>query len=159
MFNHADKNYDCPFCGVISGKAGSHIYTREQDIFYQDEMITAFVSSHWFKNNHGHALIIPNKHFENIYSIPDKVLCSIHLFSKKVSMALKEVYSCDGVSTKQHNEPHGGQDVFHYHLHVYPRYKNDNLYLNDMTLSLSDKKKRAQFAEKLRIYFEKNEPF
>lgn len=156
MFNHRDENYQCPFCGVVAGEVGPHIYTHQEDIFYQDNIITAFISSHWFKKNPGHVLIIPNEHYENIYDIPDNILSAVQIFSKKIAVALKEVYGCDGVSTKQHNEPHGGQDVFHYHPHVYPRYENDNLYLNDGTLALSDKDERASFAQKLRAYFEQN---
>jgi histidine triad (HIT) family protein len=48
--------------------------------------------------------------------------------AKSLAIAMKKIYACDGVSTRQHNEPAGNQDVWHYHLHVTPRYENDNFY-------------------------------
>ena len=48
--------------------------------------------------------------------------------AKRLAIAMKTVYACDGISTRQHNEPAGSQDVWHYHLHVTPRYENDNYY-------------------------------
>jgi len=41
---------------------------------------------------------------------------------------MKQAWKCDGVSTRQHNEPAGNQDVWHYHMHVFPRWDNDDLY-------------------------------
>ncbi|MCM3730303.1 hypothetical protein M3196_01300 [Fictibacillus nanhaiensis] len=78
----------------------------------------------------------------------------MHKLSQQVSFALKECYKCDGISTRQHNEPGGSQDVWHYHLHVYPRYFEDNLYLTHG--SLSEPTERLVFAEKLRAWFQAN---
>ena len=63
----------------------------------------------------------------------------------------KRLYKCDGVSSRQHNEPDGGQDVWHYHLHVFPRYKNDNLYAMSRTQTTAEE--RAVYAEKLKSHF------
>jgi histidine triad (HIT) family protein len=52
----------------------------------------------------------------------------VHDCARAVALALKAAYACDGVSTRQHNEPAGSQDVWHYHLHVFPRYVGDGLY-------------------------------
>lgn len=62
-----------------------------------------------------------------------------------------ETYKCDGVSSRQYNEPCGNQDVWHYHLHVFPGYKNDNLYKTDR--ENSDPEERLEYAPKLRNYF------
>jgi histidine triad (HIT) family protein len=67
-----------------------------------------------------------------------------------VAKAIKEIYKCDGISSRQHNEP-CTQDVWHYHLHVYPRYFDDNLYESER--KLSDENKRKEYANKLRQYF------
>jgi len=78
-----------------------------------------------------------------------------HVYTKQKDIMYKddyiEVYKCDGVSTRQHNEPSGNQDVWHYHLHVFPRYKNDNLYKTDRRNS--EPEERTEYAEKLREYF------
>lgn len=61
------------------------------------------------------------------------------------------MYKCDGVSSRQHNEPCGNQDVWHYHLHVFPRYKDDNLYLTNRELSKPEE--RIEYADRLKDYF------
>jgi len=99
--------------------------------------------------------IVPNQHIENLYDIPDELLASVHAFSKKVAMALKETYNCDGVSVRQHNEPFGDQDVWHYHLHVFPRYEGDQLYMSNDDRTMSAPEERLPFAEKLRDYLAK----
>jgi hypothetical protein len=72
-----------------------------------------------------------------------------------VAMALKAVCSCDGVSTRQHNEPAGSQDVWHYHLHVTPRYEDDGFYATQREFMPVDQ--RARHAEKLRGYLQQSE--
>jgi histidine triad (HIT) family protein len=91
-----------------------------------------------------------------VYDISDNVLAKIHVFSKQLALAMKELYSCDGVSIRQHNEPAGYQEVWHYHLHVIPRYIDDNLYPNYPNKVRSDDTIRAEYAKKLRDYFSKN---
>lgn len=157
MYNHEPENYKCPFCLIVEGTENEHVLTKQADIIYKDEFITAFISAGWWKNNKGHVIIIPNKHFENIYDLPSEYAHKIHDLEKKVAIALKEVYKCDGVSSRQHNEPSGDQDVWHYHLHVFPRYKNDNLYKN--AREYSDAKERIEYANKLKNYFDNKSKF
>ena len=90
--------------------------------------MTAFMALLWWPNNEGHVLIIPNQHFENIYDLPRQYAHRIQDLAQEIAIAFKHIYGCDGVSTRQHNEPAGNQDVWHYHLHVFPRYAGDNLY-------------------------------
>ena len=155
MHNHAPRDYICPFCLVVQGVEKEDLRTRQDDIIYRDEFLTAFIPVTCYKNNKGHVLIIPNAHYENIYDLPDDISAKIHAFSRKVAIALKEVYRCDGVSTRQHNEPFGNQDVWHYHLHVFPRYQNDDLYFTrDEPFPPEERK---GYAKKLRAYFESKE--
>jgi histidine triad (HIT) family protein len=65
---------------------------------------------------------------------------------------MKAAYHCDGISTRQHNEPAGNQDVWHYHLHVFPRYTDDQLYLNDPAAlrARMPADERAGYAQRLR---------
>ena len=48
MYNHEPKNYKCPFCKIVKGIEDEHVITKQDDIFYQDKYITAFISSHWW---------------------------------------------------------------------------------------------------------------
>jgi histidine triad (HIT) family protein len=151
MYNHASDNYICPFCLIVQGIENEHALTKQDDIVYQDNYITAFISAGWFENNKGHVIIIPNKHFENIYDLPSEYSHRIHDLEREVAIAFKEVYHCDGVSSRQHNEPCGNQDVWHYHLHVFPRYQGDDLYRTNRELSQPEE--RIEYARKLRAYF------
>lgn len=156
MYNKAPKNYVCPFCELVIDSQKKIKNKNLARIFYQDKFITAFISSHWWPNNKGHILIIPNKHIENIYSLPDYMSDKIHRFEKRAALAIKAVYNCDGVSSRQHNESAGNQDVWHYHLHLFPRYDNDNLYQLHSKKFVADEKEVKYFANKLRKYFNKN---
>src|SRR5437667_6746877 len=123
MFNHAPHNYACPFCLLMQGKESK--YNSRQDIVHQDKLVTAIISPVWWRKNPGHVIIVPNSHFENIYDLSSEYAHRIHDIAREIAVAMKEVYKCDGVSTLQHNEPAGGQTVWHYHLHIFPRYKWD----------------------------------
>ncbi len=95
--------------------------------------------------------MVPNEHFENLYDLPDEVGHRIFEVSKKISMAMKTTYKCDGVTTRQNNEPAGDQHAFHYHLHIFPRYDGDAFNINLTKKSvLSDPKERVKYAEKLK---------
>ncbi len=128
MYNHAPGKDICPFCLLIDGMEHQDVLTVQSDVVFHDERVTAFVTSHQWPNNHGNVVVVPNEHFENIYDLPVHYAADIHRVAQKIALALKAVYSCDGVSTRQHNEPAGNQDVWHYHLHVTPRYRDDHFY-------------------------------
>jgi histidine triad (HIT) family protein len=148
MHNHAPENYVCPFCLLVQGIKNEQVYSVQSDIVYHDETVTAFVSSHQWPNNHGNVIIVPNEHFENIYDLPLTYAQEIHRVARMLAIAMKTVYACDGISTRQHNEPAGSQDVWHYHLHVTPRYTDDHYYSTQR--ALMSVPERAKHAEKLR---------
>lgn len=101
----------------------------------------------------GHVIVVPNKHFENIYDLPDKYGHKIFEISKKMALLLKTTYRCDGVTIRQNNEPASSQHAFHFHLHIYPRYKNDNFDINiTKEKFLSDPKNRIKLVRKLKKY-------
>ena len=95
-------------------------------------------------------IIISNEHFENIYDLPTRYVIDIHRIAKIIALAMKVVYSCDGISTRQHNEPAGNQDVWHYHMHITPRYNDDQFYITQREFMPSGE--RAKHAERLRIH-------
>ncbi len=152
MFNHEPKGYICPLCQIAAG-APTDRGSQEEDVVLRNDAVTAFVSAKWWRSNPGHVIIIPNQHIENIYDLPENIGHEIFDASKKIAIALKEAYDCDGTSVRQHNEPAGNQDVWHYHLHVFPRYKDDNLYLNHEDTYWPTLEEKRPYAEKLKEYF------
>jgi histidine triad (HIT) family protein len=87
---------------------------------------------------------------ENIYEIDEELLGAVYRSVQRVAGALKEVYDCSGTSTRQHNEPDGNQDVWHLHVHVFPRYADDGLYERHMESYWATPAEREPFAERLR---------
>lgn len=152
MYNHAPKDYQCPLCLIINNEDNPGIWAKVSDVFYKDEYITGFIGSKKWPNNPVSMIIIPNKHFENLYDLPEEYGHKIFDFSQKLAKALKEIYKCDGVSTRQHNEPAGGQDAFHYHLHVTPRFQNDELYQRQKEFTILSPEERAKHALKIKAY-------
>ena len=96
------------------------------DKLYEDEHTYAFLDIS--PNVKGHSLVIPKKPFKNIYEIPEdegaKLLKTVSLVSK----TLKESLGADGVNLIMNNDAPAGQEVFHAHFHVMPRFENDNGY-------------------------------
>jgi histidine triad (HIT) family protein len=156
MYNHEPAGYVCPFCLIARGVWNEHVLAEPSDLIYNDPHITAFVACDWWPNNNGHVLVIPNQHIENIYDLPAEMAGRIHGVARGVALAFKEVYRCDGVSTRQHNEPAGNQDLWHYHLHVFPRYRGDNLYKSDKRRTQPHE--RVDYAARLRNYLQDRLP-
>ena len=111
---------------------------------------TAFVAPRWWPNNGGHVLVVPNEHVETLYGISDEALGAVYATAKRVATAMKESYGCDGTSTRQHNDSGAGQDVFHFHVHVFPRYAGDDLYARDADYRWTTAEERSPYAERLR---------
>ena len=101
----------------------------------------------WKPSNPGAALVIPIKHYENIYELPDMLGGPIQRAVRETALAMKSAYGCDGVSTRQHNEPAGNQDVWHFHIHVFPRYAGDIL---DAEAVPADHSEMHRLAQRLR---------
>lgn len=154
MYNHAPKDYICPICVGIRGIEDDTTLIRKSDIVFKDNLVTAFVNSFFIGNNPGHVAIVPNEHFENLFDLPDNYLGRIHEISKKVAIAIKETYGAEGITILQNNGSAGGQHAFHYHLHVFPRYPNDELHKNMLDKKTTTQKQRHPYADKIRKYFE-----
>jgi len=155
MYTHAPPEYICPFCLLIQGKENNQTQLRQTDIVFRTTDVTAFMATRKWSNNQGHVLIIPNEHFENIYDLPLSTSSKIHALSRNIALAMKSEYQCDGVMLQQHNEPAGDQNIWHYHLHVIPRYKNDDFY-NTQKYPFAAKE-RVLYVQKLSKWFVKNE--
>ena len=155
MFSHAPPGYICPFCLLAQGREDLHSQLTQADIVFQTADTTAVMATRKYPNNAGHVLIIPNEHFENIYDLPSDLSSKIQTLSRDIALAMKSEYRCDGIMLRQHNEPAGGQNIWHYHLHVIPRYQNDDFH--NASKSPFEADERAQYARKLRNWFSRSE--
>lgn len=123
MYNHAPAGYECSVCKVVAGETGDNVVVTD------NEHALALVSRRVWANGPGHVLVVPKSHVENLYDLGDAAGLDIHRLTRIIAIAFKEAFRCDGTSTRQHNEPAGNQhDMWHLHVHVFPRYEGDNLY-------------------------------
>ena len=70
----------------------------------------------------GHCLILPKEHYADIYEIPDELLSKAAVLARKMAIRLTKAMNCDGFNIVQNNKPAAGQTVFHFHIHLIPRY-------------------------------------
>jgi len=154
MFEHASSNYTCPICLGNNGHENEQTLLKQDDLVFKDNLVSVWINSFWIGKNEGHLIVVPNEHYENLYDLPENVGHRIFEVSQMMAIALKEVYKCDGVTLRQNNEPAGDQHAFHYHLHIFPRYQNDDFNQKMAEKSrLSDPSERKIFSEKLKKYF------
>ena len=73
----------------------------------------------------GHALILPKKHYANLYELPEELAARAMVLAKRMAGAMTEALNCDGFNLVQNNGEAAGQTVFHFHMHLIPRYHND----------------------------------
>lgn len=147
---HEPAGYECPFCTVVAG--GETNANVQSDVVFRDAETTAFVSPKWWTSAPAHVLVVPNEHHENIYVVPDASLAAVYRTVRRLAIAIRAAYDCEGVSTRQHNEPAGYQDVWHLHVHVFPRRPGDDLYLRNRETRWTSPEERAPHAESLRAY-------
>ena len=107
---------DCIFCKIANGEIPSRTI-EENDMF----RVVLDVGP----ATRGHALILPKEHYRNLYDLPEEMAAEAVKMAKKVALKMKEKLNCDGVNIVQNNEESAGQTVFHFHMHVIPRYTND----------------------------------
>ena len=107
---------NCIFCAIANGDIPT------MSLYEDDEFNVIFDAS---PATLGHALILPKNHAKNVFWMEDDELARAHVLAKKVASALIDVFRADGVNILQNNNPAAGQSVFHFHIHVIPRYEND----------------------------------
>ena len=154
MYNHAPKGYDCPLCMTVRGEDQPDPWTKRSDVFYQDDDVIAWVNQKWWGDIEGNVVVIPTTHYENIFDLPADVAAKIHDVARRIATAMMETYGCSGISTRQHNGPDGNQEVWHYHLHVFPRNARNDLY--GRPHRLVGVEERARYADRLRSWLEAN---
>ena len=133
----------CIFCKIAQKQVPS-------SLVYEDEKTVAFLDIRPL--NEGHTLIIPKEHYVNIFDIPQELLCHIHSVTKKVAQAVEKATHADGISIIQQNGEAAGQEIFHLHVHVIPRFEGQKLpRLSE--LSEADREQLSRTAAKIRQYF------
>ena len=114
----ADK--DCIFCKIANGEIPSATIYENSDFRVILDVAPA---------NRGHALIIPKEHFKDIFDIDAVTAGKLFSLATEVARAMKSVLHCDGLNIVQNNGLIAGQTVFHFHLHLVPRYEGDGIKL------------------------------
>ena len=125
------KDDNCIFCKL----ANKDIPTN---IIYEDEKFTVILDAS--PATKGHALILPKNHAANIYELPDEDAADIFVLAKKLATKMTEILHCDGFNIVQNNGEVAGQTVFHFHMHIIPRYENDTVNIGWKPGSITDER-------------------
>ncbi len=120
---------DCIFCKLANGEIPTAT-------LYEDEDFRVILDAN--PASKGHALIIPKEHYANLYELDDELAGKAMILAKKMVTKLTEVLGCDGYNLVQNNGECAGQTVFHFHLHMIPRYKDDGVGLGWKLNTLTD---------------------
>ena len=123
------KKDDCIFCKIANGAIPSATV-------YEDEAFRVILDI--APAAKGHALILPKEHYDNLWELGEEESAKVMAIAAKVSAAQKKARDCDGVNLLQNNGVAAGQTVFHFHMHLIPRYDNDNVLIPWNTLSYED---------------------
>lgn len=111
---------ECIFCAIVEGKIpAAKVYENEQVFAFMDIAPA----------NPGHLLIIPKQHYRNIFDMPAEVGTKIMEAAVPLATAIRKALNPDGLNLFQSNEAAGFQTVFHFHLHLIPRWEGDPLRL------------------------------
>ena len=115
------KDSNCIFCKIVAGEIPSRT-------IYEDEEFKVFLDAS--PASKGHALLVPKEHYTNLYTIDEDVVARAMKLAKKVAAHMTEKLGCEGLNLLQNNNEVAGQTVFHFHMHLIPRYddvKNKNI--------------------------------
>src|SRR5215217_9263176 len=111
---------DCIFCKIVAGELPS-------EIVQEDEHTVAFMDLNpWTR---GHALVVPKRHSRNLYEVGEDDLADTSAAAKRLALRARDRLGCDGVNLLNSCEAAAWQTVFHFHVHVIPRYDDDPLKL------------------------------
>lgn len=109
---------NCIFCKIAAGDIPSATIYEDADFRVILDIEPA---------SKGHALILPKEHYANLYELSDEVAAKALVVAKKVISKMTEILGCDGYNVVQNNGEAAGQTVFHFHIHLIPRYKDDEV--------------------------------
>lgn len=109
------RDDNCIFCKLASGEIPANT-------IYEDELFRVILDA--APASMGHALILPKEHYADLYEIDEDVAALAMKLAKKLVIHMTKALKCDGFNLVQNNKEVAGQTVFHFHLHLIPRYKN-----------------------------------
>ncbi len=110
------KDTNCIFCKIANGEIPSKT-------LYEDDKFRVILDLG--PASRGHALILPKDHYANLYELPDETAGEVMKLAKKMAVQMTERLGCEGFNLVQNNGELAGQTVFHFHMHLIPRYKDD----------------------------------
>ena len=120
---------DCIFCKIIDGEIPAIKVLDE-------ELVIAFMDIN--PSNHGHMLVVPKKHAENIFEISESDLAATIKAVKRCANAVKEALNAEGVTILQLNGKASDQIIPHFHIHIIPRWENDGLPVSTWEMKTGD---------------------
>ena len=123
------KDENCIFCKLANGD----IPTATQ---YEDDDFRVILDAG--PASKGHALILPKEHYKNLYELDDEIAAKALVLAKRMITKLTDVLGCDGYNIVQNNGEVAGQTVFHFHIHLIPRYEGDEVGLGWKMGELTD---------------------
>lgn len=112
------KQDNCIFCKIAAGDIPSATIYEDNDFRVILDIEPA---------SKGHALILPKEHYANLYELSDELAAKALIVAKKVVAKMTDILGCDGYNVVQNNGEAAGQTVFHFHIHLIPRYTEDNV--------------------------------
>ena len=110
------KKDDCIFCKIANGEIPS------RKLYEDDNFVVIMDLSPASK---GHSLIIPKEHYANIYEMPEELCAEAMKIAKNMAVKMTDALQADGFNIMQNNNEVAGQTVFHFHMHLIPRYKGE----------------------------------
>ena len=122
---------DCIFCKIINGDIPSN------KVFENDNFVVILDA---FPANEGHSLVIPKKHYQNIFEIDEETLKEGYVLAKKVAEKLKNKLNIKNINILQNNGVLASQSVNHFHIHVIPRIENDKVTIKSEVVKIEDDK-------------------
>ena len=132
---------DCIFCKLANG-------VFPTNFIYEDEDFKVILDAN--PATKGHSLILPKKHFVNLLDADEEVLKKALPLAKKLSNKLIDVLKCDGVNVLQNNNEAAGQAVFHLHIHLIPRYKDEKEHMLSWKANKFSDEEMKNIAESLK---------
>lgn len=114
------RDDNCIFCKIAAGEIPSKTIYEDDDFRVILDLGPA---------TKGHALILPKDHYKNLYELPDDVAAKVMQLVKKMATVMTDKLHADGFNLVQNNNEVAGQTVFHFHMHLIPRYENDGQHI------------------------------
>lgn len=126
------REENCIFCKLANGEIPSAT-------IYEDEDFRVILDLNPAAK--GHALILPKEHAADLFEMPEERVQEAFALAKKMAGKMRDVLKCDGFNLVQNNGTAAGQTVFHFHIHLIPRYENDGAGITWPQGSLSEEDK------------------